>query len=96
MYVLIVLALAVAEQIPRDAHAGIDVLPVRHVLDRVKIPRGREWTGGNVLCIDPRVEEIEAHAVVHGESIDAPLILGEEAHVVFQRFMELNRRRVLR
>ena len=84
--------LAVAEEIVRNAEPRPDVLPARHVLDRVELPWADEPAAGRFLLLDLVVQVIEAHAGVDREPLHRPGILRVQAEVGHQTLLRDIRR----
>ena len=66
---------AVAEDVVGAAEARREVLPVRHVVDLVVVPRGDERNGRQVLGRHIRVVIVEPQAQVERQALDRPAIL---------------------
>ncbi len=84
---------AVAEHVIGDAEPRPDVLPVRHVRDLRVAARSDESPARVVLRLDLGVQVVVADAGVDGEAIQRPGVLGVEAHVRHQLFLDVVRRR---
>src|SRR5204862_6885794 len=71
--------LAVTEHVIRDAEPRRDVLPTRHVADRLEMARADPRAAWRILRFDLVIEVVEADAGVDGEFANRPLVLGVAA-----------------
>ena len=87
---------ACTKQVVGRRHARIDVLPVRHVLNRVEehVPVGQPAMRAKRKRLGGRVQEVDPDTTAHRQTVQRPPVLREDPEVVVQVVLPARGRRI--